>query len=136
MLNNKNILIVEDDNMSRVIYRMVVEKAGAHLTFVSHAQQVLAQLQSKSWDMVILNLDLSYDNNGFALFQQIRDMPDYQILPIVGVSCHDVSIIMPQAQKLGFDGFIAKPINQHFFHHQLTQILAGQPVWNTLDYAL
>lgn len=136
MLKNKSILILEDDDMYRVMYRMVLEKTGAHLTFVAQTHQVFQTLPSHTYNLMILNLDMSYDNNGFALFQQIRNIPEYTIMPIIGVSSHDASIMMPKAQKLGFDGFIARPINQHFFCHQIAQVLSGHAVWNTLDLAM
>jgi CheY-like chemotaxis protein len=67
---------------------------------------------------------------GYDICQAIRAVPDLAAVPIVAVSAADPSEAIPQTRKLGFAGFISKPINFQTFTRQVASIIAGEAVWD------
>lgn len=129
-LQDKHIFIVEDDSLNRLVFRLVLTKVGATVAFDTSGQNALSFLQKFApVDIILLDLMLTHGQNGFALFQAIRALPECANTPIVAVSAIDASKGIPRAQDDGFNGFIAKPIDSDLFPQQLAQILEGQAIW-------
>ena len=131
-LIGKNIFIVEDNTMNRVIYQISLGKSGAFLEFDRWGRDTLDKMKyMKLIDLIILDLMLPQGESGFAIFERIRRIPKYTNVPIVAVSASEPAVAIPKAQELGFSGFIAKPINPELFPEQISQLLQGQELWIT-----
>jgi DNA-binding response OmpR family regulator len=79
-------------------------------------------------DLIILDLMLP-KRSGFSIFEDLRALPELNSIPIVAVSAMDSSVAIPEAQKLGFSGFISKPIDPDLFAQQLLGLIEGKNVW-------
>ena len=67
---------------------------------------------------------------GYDIFNEIRTtMPEFAHIPIIAVSASEPSFAIPQTRKMGFSGFIGKPISKQLFPVQLSKILDGEQVW-------
>jgi CheY-like chemotaxis protein len=130
LLINKNIFIVEDNSVNRVIYQIALGKNGANLFFDQWGREAVDKLvQMKKIDLIILDLMLPNGESGFNVYEKIRAVPNYDKVPIIAVSAAESATAMSQAQKLGFSGFIAKPIDYQLFPKQIVQIIAGESIW-------
>ncbi|PJF26932.1 MAG: hypothetical protein CUN53_05945 [Phototrophicales bacterium] len=49
--------------------------------------------------------------------------------PIIACTVHNHEIAL--AKRMGFDGFIAKPLDVTRFSKQIERILKGEPVWDS-----
>ena len=129
-LAGKNILIVEDNSLNRVVYRMTLGIKGAYLDFDIWGRDALMRLkQSQQWDLIILDLMLSRGISGFDIFQEIRTLPEYDHVPIIAISASEPSVAIPQARTLGFSGFISKPIDEDHFAEQISKVIVGEQIW-------
>jgi CheY-like chemotaxis protein len=130
-LKGKNILIVEDDMLNRVVYQITLGVQGALLDFDRWGREALDRLKKgRTWDLIILDLMLRNGVSGFDIFQAIRALPEYNHIPIVAVSASEPSIAMPKARELGFSGFISKPIDEGQFADQIARLIAGEQIWH------
>lgn len=134
MLDNKQILVIDDNKMNQLIYKINLEKAGATVHFISRSRQALTQLDTKKWDAVVLDLELTDSDGGFSIYKLLRSSSTWGNVPIIGVSSSNISLIMPKVQQHGFNGFIAKPISPSLFARQIQAVLSGKTVWNTSDF--
>ena len=130
LLQNIRIFVIEDNLENRVITRILLTRQGAHVEFDRWGRGVIKGLRAFSPIDVIL-LDLMFPNGvtGFAIFEEIRQIPEFQNVPIVAVSATDPSAAIPQAKQKGFAGFIAKPVDADLFPQQIARILNHEPVW-------
>lgn len=129
-LNNKRILIVEDNAENRLVYQIILSRSGAMLTFERWGTSILTRLQSHpQYDLIILDLMLSGSISGFTVFEQIRAQKAYNAIPIVAISAADPCLMIPRTRALGFTGFISKPVDEDLLPSLLSRILAGESIW-------
>jgi CheY-like chemotaxis protein len=130
-LRNKRIFVVEDNVENRVIYQMIFIREGATVEFERWGPDAIYKLNRfKPVDLIILDLMLTMGTSGYGLFEEIRKHPDFDGVPIVAVSSADASEAIPRTQRMGFSGYISKPIDQAQFPKQLCSIMAGEAVWD------
>jgi CheY-like chemotaxis protein len=130
LLTGKVIFIVEDNLQNRVVFQMTTVAHGPTLEFERWGRDAVWRLQAlRKVDLIILDLMLYGGISGYDIFEEIRQLPEFDRVPIVAVSAAEPSIAIPKTQQMGFAGFIAKPIDDELFPKQLAQILAGEPVW-------
>jgi CheY-like chemotaxis protein len=130
LLPGKVIFVVEDNLQNRVVFQMTTIAHGATLEFERWGRDAVGRLQGcRKVDLIILDLMLYGGISGYDIFEEIRQHPQFDGIPIVAVSAAEPSIAIPKAQKMGFSGFIAKPVDDELFPQQLARILAGEQVW-------
>ena len=129
MLQDKYILIVEDNTLNRVVYSMILKMAGCQIEFDRWGRDTIEKLKRQKFDLIILDLMLPHGDSGYTIYEQIREMPEYNNVPVIAVSASEPADAIPRVQKLGFDGFIAKPLDKTLFPQQLKRIFQGEKVW-------
>ena len=130
LLENKRIFIVEDNLQNRVVFQILLNAQGALTEFDRWGRDTISRLQGfGSIDLIILDLMLGSGVSGYDIFDQIRTFPQFARTPIIAVSASDPAIAIPKTQDRGFNGFIAKPLDDTLFADQLVDILAGKRVW-------
>lgn len=128
-LNGKRIFVVEDNAHNRVIYQMILRRAGAVIDFDRRGDTTLFQLTKFMPDLIILDLNLGRYSSGFEIFDGIRKQADLQHVPIVAISASEPAVVLPKCREMGFSGFIAKPIEESLFEDQMARLIQGQHVW-------
>lgn len=136
-LKDKRIFVVEDNLQNRIVFQMALVRHGAEVNFERHGQATIFYLEGLSRvDLIVLDLMLAGAIDGFDIYDQIRELPQFATVPIIAVSAMDPSVAIPKARMKGFAGFIAKPINADLFPKQLMMILDGEQVWFTGERTL
>jgi CheY-like chemotaxis protein len=131
-LKNKRIFIVEDDLRNKAIAQMLLEQAGATVSFDRWGLDTIAKLRHFApVDVILLDLMFPRGVTGYDVFRQIRAHSEFAKIPIIAVSASDPSEAIPLTQELGFSGFIAKPVDFHRFTAQVAEAIAGANVWQT-----
>jgi CheY-like chemotaxis protein len=78
----RSLLIVEDDEIQRNAIMELIGEDDVESTAVGTAEDALAELQSKSFDCMVLDLGLP-DMTGFDLLEKVKSQPDLRNLPII-----------------------------------------------------
>jgi CheY-like chemotaxis protein len=130
ILKGKTIFIVEDNATNRVVFEMALIRHGAVVDFERWGAATVARLANMPRvDLIILDLMLADGISGFDLFDQIRQLPQYNAVPVIAVSAMDPAIAIPKAQAKGFAGFIVKPIERSLFPYQIADLIHGKTIW-------
>ncbi len=103
-------LFIEDDHIAQIIGRHVVESCGYTFDVADSSVQALSLVKENSYQIIFLDLGLP-DISGTELIQIFREKMDLTI-PIVAITAFDMESKKIECEKLGFSGFIEKPINQ------------------------
>ena len=135
LLYGKLIFIVEDNSQNRVIYQIMMVRNGARVEFDRWGRGTLSRMRSLSKiDVIIMDLMLPNGDSGYAIFEEIRQDPGFDDVPVVAVSAADPSTALPRTQQMGFSGFIGKPINDDLFPSQICRIIQGEKIWYADDH--
>lgn len=106
----KTILVVEDDNDSRLAVCAILDGLGfSHLSFASGAE-ALAGIQGKKLDLALLDIMMP-GMNGYELLTKIKAMPEFENLPIIMVTAKDADSEIIEGYNYGADYYITKPFN-------------------------
>jgi len=104
--NHPNILVVENDTVTRRQLRLILSARDYRLQETTTAAGALAHLEALPPDIVILGLQLP-DMSGIDLIRQLRLKEQRQ--PIVALSCDTNETHKLNAFDAGADDFLTKP---------------------------
>lgn len=120
-------LIIDDDPQNIEVLARLLAASNVSSTAVQDTSQLERILQGiERVDVVFLDLEMPL-HTGYQIFTTLQTYFGGSV-PIVACTVHSNEIA--NARKLGFQGFIAKPINGALFSTYLSQILRGEGVWD------
>ncbi|HVO42722.1 MAG TPA: response regulator transcription factor [Aggregatilineales bacterium] len=123
-MENKRLLIVEDDSVTQQILRTVFERAGFQVTIVGDAPDALRVIQQQGLPhLAIVDLQLP-SMHGFTLSERIKRMGD---VPIVILTANRSEDILIQGITEYAEDFIVKPFNNREIVARVGRILSRIP---------
>ena len=121
------VLIADDEPIARRVLREHLE-AIADVEITGEAAtgpEAVEQIFQAKPDLVLLDMEMP-GLDGYRVKDMIK--PHIGAAPIIAYTVHVSEI--NAVRKLGFDGFLGKPLDNARFPDQLARILNGEPVWD------
>lgn len=117
----RHILVVEDDTVNALLFRMILEKRGGfQVTVTESPDEILALVRGGTVDLVIMDISLSHSRylgkpvSGVELCGLIKDDPATSRVPVVLATAHamrgDSEALLRDS---GAEDYVAKPIIDH-----------------------
>ncbi|HEY3760770.1 MAG TPA: response regulator [Verrucomicrobiae bacterium] len=103
-----NIMVVDDEPISRRAIVYALEKAHLQATNAEEANTALKLVQEKNYDLIFLDVDMPV-MNGYELCAKLRAMPQYKKTPVVFVTALSDFDSRTSSMMAGGNDFIAKP---------------------------
>lgn len=110
--SKKNILFIEDDEISSLLVTEILTYTRARLTLSSDGEDGVRKFckSPEKFDLVIMDLRLP-EMDGFEAFEQIRkSKPE---VPVIAQTAFFTPEIEQKCKDLGFNEFILKPISRN-----------------------
>lgn len=107
---SKNVLIIDDDEMSRGLLRLVLEYDGCECVEAENGTSGLSLLKSKSFDVVILDNGMPA-MTGMEFLNRLQHYPQKPDIPIIMVTGFLNAVIRENATRLGVYAIIGKPFD-------------------------
>ena len=126
MMEQKTILIVDDENMMREAVASYLEKQGYHVLQAETGTQALSLLEKETVSFVILDLMLP-DISGEEICSRIRRQSR---IPIIMLTAKTMEDDMLNGLNLGADDYITKPFSLKNLYARI------QAVWRRSDHDL
>lgn len=105
-MNNKKILIVEDEKKIADIVRSYLERDGFHVAIAETGHEAIQQIKN-NFDLIILDLMLP-DIDGEAICSSIREFSDIPIIMLTAKSAEDDRV---KGLGIGADDYVVKPFS-------------------------
>lgn len=118
------ILIIEDNENNRYLARFLLEQAGCEVETATNGVEGLARARTARFDLVVLDIQMP-EMDGYETALALRRDPASAEIPIVGVSSFAMAGDRDKALRLGFAGYIEKPIDPAAFAAQIRDFIAG-----------
>lgn len=83
MTTKGEILLVDDDPDLRDSLQIILEKNGYTVRTASNGQEALGALKAKRPDLMILDIMMATDTEGFDLAYELKNRPSSKDLPII-----------------------------------------------------
>ncbi len=105
-----SVLVVEDDQVNRLIMRRMLDKLGVSASFCDSGITAVERVATEAFDLVLMDLMMP-GLSGIEATQRIRASGVTAAqLPIVGCSASTFETDRQQAEEAGMQGFLAKPV--------------------------
>ncbi|MBI3258333.1 MAG: response regulator [Ignavibacteriae bacterium] len=116
------ICVIEDNNSVRKLYNILLKKSNYNVVEFEDGNPAIEWLSKNSPTAVICD-DLLPDTNGKEMLAAIRQLPNGKKLPVIAITGFAHAADRERYFAMGFDGYIAKPINTSAFVDEIRQII-------------
>jgi CheY-like chemotaxis protein len=102
------ILVVEDDNDSRMALCAILEALGYDFLAFPSGTEAAEGVKGQKLDLALLDIMMPV-MNGYELLQKIKEMDEFADLPIIMVTAKDQDDEILEGYQYGADYYITKP---------------------------
>jgi len=119
------VLLVEDNENNRYLARILLEREGFLVTVAVNGKQALEAARHDKPDLVVMDIQLP-EMDGYETAEHFKRDPSLADVTLVGVSSFAMLGDRAKALKVGFAGYIEKPINTDTFAQEIGRLLRAQ----------
>jgi CheY-like chemotaxis protein len=116
------VLIVDDEQFMRVIFRDALAEAGFMTTTAEDGISAVNIFKDMQPDLVLLDLVMPM-KDGFETCQDIRNLPEGRYTPILMVTGLDDTGLIHRAFEAGATDFISKPVKPELLAYRVRYML-------------
>ncbi len=120
-MNNKQILIVEDDSIIAAYLQETLIGFGYEiLDIATTGEQAIKLATETNPDIIIMDIQLKGDINGITASKLIRKKSD---VPIIYLTAYSEDTLLEQAMKTKPSAFLLKPFNERELYANIVMAL-------------
>jgi two-component system chemotaxis response regulator CheY len=121
---SRTALVVEDDPDIRRLIRKYLEKLDVEVREAGTGKAALAALAAAVPGLVCLDLMLP-ESSGYEICEHIRKTPALSAVPVVVISARSMPPDRAEAEAVGADAYLIKPIRWKTFSATVLSLLDG-----------
>ncbi|WP_263602866.1 response regulator [Chryseobacterium sp. PET-29] len=124
-MSNLEVLLVDDNPVNMVLNnRMMTSIApDAHLTEAVNGLEALEECRKKRYSAILMDVQMPV-MNGIEATKQIRMLPDYADVPIIGVTAGNILGEKEKCLEAGMNDFLPKPLRQTDLQEMLEKYIS------------
>jgi CheY-like chemotaxis protein len=126
-LERKRVLIVDDDELVRVMVREIFERFGVIVSIATNGRLAIAAMAEQKPDLVVLDIIMPEKEGLETLLQIKRDYADVKVIAISSGGRKQLDDFLVIADRFGADVVLKKPIRPSVLLSHATQLLWGAP---------
>ena len=112
LTSEKTVLVVDDDNLIRNVYREILKKNGYRVVVAADGMDGYRQAISEKPHVIVTDKEMP-KLNGYALLASLRNSPDTRQIPVILVTGTAMNAEEEsKAFEKGFFDYITKPVNE------------------------
>lgn len=112
----KKILFIDDDGIIRNMLKEFISNMGYTIKVVSNADEALSILKIEDFPLIITDLKMP-GMDGVELCKKIREINQKSVIYALS---GQLTVFDPEnLSKIGFDGYLCKPVNFDYFQHAI-----------------
>ncbi|HET8775987.1 MAG TPA: ATP-binding protein [Thermoanaerobaculia bacterium] len=119
-LDGLSLLVVEDDDRTRVMLETALRNFGAKVTSAANADEALAVLESRHFDLLVSDIGLAGED-GCAMLARIRETREG--LRAIAVTAYASPAERDRALAAGFERWLPKPIDPMALAEEIRRLI-------------
>lgn len=125
-MTNQTILLVEDHEDNRNIYRTILEHFGFSVLLAFDGREGVRLAQERQPDLVLMDIAIP-EIDGFEATRILKADPLTARIPVVALTAHALPEDRERAAAAGCDGYLAKPVEPRKVLEEVRRFLHPQP---------
>ncbi|HYG19371.1 MAG TPA: response regulator [Ohtaekwangia sp.] len=119
-----NVLLVEDDIMNQRVASFFLSRLGLGVTVARGGAEALTLIQQKRFNIILMDIQMP-GMDGVETTERIRalDDPYYKRIPILAFTSTAGVTVKEQAQAVGMNDFLSKPLNAEEMAFKINQYI-------------
>jgi signal transduction histidine kinase/CheY-like chemotaxis protein/HPt (histidine-containing phosphotransfer) domain-containing protein len=129
-LNGLEILLVEDNEMNRLVATDKLEKIGIKVDIAEDGKKALQAVQAKAYDLVLMDIQMP-EMDGFESAHAIRNQEEEGKLPHLPIIAMTANAMVEDRQKTlmaGMDDHISKPVETSILYKTILKWVPARPI--------
>ncbi|MDP3471821.1 MAG: ATP-binding protein, partial [Algoriphagus sp.] len=122
LLKGKSILVVEDNPVNQLVIKSILRKwEGITFDFAGHGLEALEKLNSKSFDLILMDLQMP-EMDGYEATVAIRGGKGglrHTNIPIIAVTADTTEKSKIHANSVGMDDYMTKPVDSELLFEKV-----------------
>jgi signal transduction histidine kinase len=121
-LEDKNFLLVEDNSITQIITKKLIEKHNAYCSIAANGKDAIKLAKQNNYNIIIMDINLP-DINGDKVSEEIRRYNiKTPIIAFTAMTIDEVDFIKKLKSK-GINDYINKPIDTKLFYTKIIDLL-------------
>ena len=103
--------VVEDREETRELMQLFLRPI-CHIETASTGSEALEMAGSRSYDVILMDLNLGPEIGGLDVIRKLRAMPAYEETPVAAVTAYAIEHERAECLDAGFTDYLTKPLNK------------------------
>ena len=125
-------MLVEDDMKLPEILAALLSDAKIKLVHAPDAPSALATIEKTRFDLILLDLGLPGEMNGFDLLREIKERPDQENIPVIVLTAWNSTHDKLKGFELGAADYLTKPFESAELRARVLASLRGKHLQDEL----
>ncbi len=106
--SSKTVLLVEDNEDNRTVYRTILEHFGYKVTEARNGEDGVRMAREEHPDLILMDISIPLID-GWEATKILKAEPGTSDIPIIALTAHALASDREKAMEVGCDGYLAKP---------------------------
>jgi PAS domain S-box-containing protein len=117
------ILVIEDDKDQAFVLRYFLKNSGYRVDWCGSPGSCLRTARNELYDLVLLDVMLNAEQDGFDICKQFKSDPQLRNIPIIMVTARTAVQDRIDGLNLGADDYVTKPFNREELASRIKAVL-------------
>ncbi len=120
-IKNIKVLVVEDIALNQLLMKTLLDDFGFERDIAENGKIAIEKLQSKSYDVILMDLQMP-EMNGFEATEYIRNKMNSKI-PIIALTADVTTVDLAKCKAVGMNDYIAKPVDEKILYSKIVGLV-------------
>lgn len=121
---SQTILLVEDHEDNRIVYRTVLQHFGYTVLEAFDGEEGVRRAREELPDLILMDISVPLVD-GWEATRQLKADPATAGIRVVALTAHAFPEDRDRATAIGFDGYLAKPVEPRRVLEEVARLLAA-----------
>lgn len=117
-------VLIEDNENNRYLLTILLRDAGFDVMAAENGASGVELVRREKPDVVLLDIQMP-EMDGYEVAAALKSCPESSAIPIVGVSSFAMPGDRDRAMRIGFAGYIEKPVDPEQFAESIAKFVRG-----------
>ena len=124
-MNEKKILLVEDNEVNRRLAGFLLRSHGYHVREATTALAAFEMLETDRPDLIVMDIQLP-GMDGLEATRKLKEEPATADIPVIAVTSYAMKGDREKALAAGCAGYVTKPIDKKIFIQEIAAQLGDK----------